>query len=41
MEFIRCMCFLIIAIQGILTNSLLSTIPLMLKVHVILLGCVR
>ena len=41
MEFIRRMCFLIIAIQGISTNSLLSTIPLMLNVHIILLGRVR
>ena len=41
MEFIRRMCFLIIAIQGILTNNLLSNIPFMLNVHVILLGCVR
>jgi hypothetical protein len=35
------MCLLIIAIQGIWTNSLLSTISLVLNVHVILLGSVR
>ena len=40
-EIIRRMCLLVVTIQGIAANSLLSTIAFMLNVHVILLGCVR